>query len=73
MAQLRASIKNSKSNDESSVAIFFCFKTSMERFDNRSLKMFTFFANFLRKYGTTSPAIVKGRHKPIKLVRQGGV
>ena len=32
-----------------------------------------FFANFLRKYGTTSPAIVKGRHKPIKLVRQGGV
>jgi len=26
----------------------------------------------IRKYGTTSPAIVKGRHKPIKLMRQGG-
>jgi len=25
-----------------------------------------------RKYGTTGPAIVKGRHKPIKLMRQGG-
>ena len=26
----------------------------------------------LRKYGTTGPAIVKGRHEPIKLMRQGG-
>ena len=26
----------------------------------------------IRKYGTTGPAIVKGRHKPIKLMRQGG-
>jgi hypothetical protein len=25
-----------------------------------------------RKYGTTGPAIVKGRHKPIKLMRQSG-
>jgi hypothetical protein len=25
-----------------------------------------------RKYGTTGPAIVKGHHKPIKLMRQGG-
>jgi len=27
---------------------------------------------YSRKYGTTSPAIVKGRYKPIKLMRQGG-
>jgi len=26
----------------------------------------------IRKYGTTGPAIVNGRHKPIKLMRQGG-
>jgi len=25
-----------------------------------------------RKYGTTGPAIVKRRHEPIKLMRQGG-
>jgi len=28
--------------------------------------------NLFRKYGTTGPAIVKRRHKPIKLMRQGG-
>ncbi|MCP4256123.1 MAG: hypothetical protein GY774_01190 [Planctomycetes bacterium] len=27
----------------------------------------------IRKYGTTGPAIVKGRHKPIKLMRQDGM
>ena len=26
-----------------------------------------------RKYGTTGPAIVKGRHKPIRFMRQSGM